>query len=356
MTFRFRVRKMPRMISFLPLIIVIAICFGCTQAPTPPIKISSCSFPSKAQVLNQSYYPYSINANSYTPPTNNDIQQNYMLRQEILDDLSQAFSNAPAGVQDDLCALTGVYIDTSSCLNGDVNNCQIVNNNPFPISWGFRNPNQKDLGDTYLAIPGSLWAGSTNSHAVGLKSYEGSVLNYFVQNAGNSCWGNTCSGPTYPVPTISGANPDASWATVLAALSHELGHVKLMVTIHPNATSGRNYKFDALQPCSIGPSRIPDFFSGWAYGNNPKKLVPKDLWRQFADQKSDDNGKSVDHSMPPYLNDFKNLYNDPNALLYTMYTGSNQPWANFWGHGLLTKILSRRTYCTPYLQMLKTCT
>ena len=150
---------MPRVISFLSLITVIAISFACTQAPTPPIKTFTCNFSSKVQVLDQSYYPYSTNQNSYAPPTNSDIQQNYTLRQEILDDLSQAFSNAPGGVQDDLCALTGVYIDTSSCSNGDVNNCQIVNNNPVPISWGFRNPNQQGRGDTYIGIPGSLWAG-----------------------------------------------------------------------------------------------------------------------------------------------------------------------------------------------------
>jgi hypothetical protein len=182
----------------------------------------------------------------------------------------------------------------------------------------------------YIAIPGSLWSGGNSTHAMPLATYEQTVLSYFVQHAGNSSWG-----PTYPLPTISSTPPDNYWAAVLAALSHELGHVKLHYTIHPNATWGRNYKFDALQSCSTGTSSI-DFFSGWFYGNNQKKLFPKDTWRQFADRQSDDNGAVVDHSMAPYLAppnkpNFADPLNDPNQLLYTLYTGSNQPWASFWG-------------------------
>jgi len=168
---------------------------------------------------------------------------------------------------------------------------------------------------------------SLTTNAMVLSAYEGVVLSYFARNAGNSSWGTSGT----PFPTISSANPDTSWAAVLAALAHELGHVKFAFTIHPNNTHGKNYDFGALQPCSTGTSSIPDFFSGWSYGNNPKKLVPKDTWRLFSDKKSDDNGKIVDHSMAPSLKDFTNSSNDPNQLLYTMYTGSTQPWASFWG-------------------------
>lgn len=323
-----------RSIAFLSMIIVIGVGFACTQLQPRSHQALTCTFTSTVKVLAQSYSPLNT---PYTPPTSN-IQQNYSIRQQILDDISQAFSNAPSQVQDDLCALSGVFIDLSSCLNGDVNNCQNVTA-AFPVSWGYRSSQNIDRGNTYVAIPGSLWIGGSNANAMVLSAYEQIVLNNFVQNSGNSCWVNSsnsrskniCPGTTYPTPTISRANPDASWATVLAALAHELGHVKFNVTIHPNATYGRNYKFGALQPCSIGTGNIPDFFSGWSYGNNPKKLIPKDLWRQFSNKQSDDNGQPVDHSIPPYLTDFANSSNDPNQLLYTMYTGSNQPWASFWG-------------------------
>jgi len=120
-------------IFLLPMIIVIAVCFSCTQQlPSPPvIKALTCNL--QIQVLNQYYSPLNV---SYSPPTDpNNLQQNYQLRQQILDDLSSAISNAPPRVQNDLCALSGVFIDSSSCLNGDVNNCQNVTH-AFPVFLG----------------------------------------------------------------------------------------------------------------------------------------------------------------------------------------------------------------------------
>jgi len=315
---------MRRSILLLSAIIVVGFSLACTQLVSPTSGPSCTALPT-IQVLKPGYYPYPT-TNSYSPPTANI--QTYTLRKEISDDLSTAFSNAPPKVKIDLCALTGVFVDTNSCLNGDVNNCQNVTN-AFPVSWGYRSSDPHDRGNMYIAIPGSLWSGGGNTRAMPLATYETTVLKYFAQHAGNSSWGTT-----YPLPTSS-ANPDTPWAAVLAALSHELGHVKLHYTIHPNATWGRNYKFDALQSCSTGTGSI-DFFSGWSYGNNQKKLVPKDTWRQFADRQSDDNGAVVDHSMAPYLAppnkpNFPDPVNDPNQLLYTLYTGSNQPWASFWG-------------------------
>jgi len=308
---------MRRSILLLPAIIVAGLCSACTQSPSPTSGLSCTSLPT-IQVLEPGYSPLKRPYSAPNDPVN--IQQNYQLRPEISDDLSTAFSNAPQRVKDDLCGLTGVFIDSSSCPGGNVNNCQT---SAFPISWGYRSSENTDRGNMYIAIPGSLWARGDNSHAILLSSYEQTVLNYFVQHAGNSSWRTT--------PTISRANPDTSWAGVLAALSHELGHVKFNFTIHPNATHGRDYNFATLQPCSTGTSSIPDFFSGWSYGNNPKRLVPKDTWRLFSDQTSDDNGLKVDHGMAPTLKDFTISTNDPNQLLYILYTESNQPWASFWG-------------------------
>jgi hypothetical protein len=322
---------MARINFLLPIAIALAVCFGCTPSPVqmgmsqaPPGKILTCNFLSKIQVLQPGYSPVS---NPYSPPTDpGNIRQNYQLRQKISDDLSAAFTNAPAGVQNDLCALTAVFIDTHSCVNGDLNNCQNLTG-AFPVSWGYRSPNQNDRGAMYIAVPGILWAGGGDTNATVFSAYEGTVLSYFAQNAGNPSRGTSWA----PLPTISGADPDLSWPTVLAALAHELGHVKFNVTIHPNATYGNNYTFAALQPCNIGGGHtIPDFFSGWSY-NNPTKLVPKDRWRAFAHQESDDNGRKLDHSMPPYLADFLNPSNNPNQLLYALYTGDTQGWAGLWG-------------------------
>src|SRR5262249_1096974 len=151
-----------------------------------------------------------------------------------------------------------------------------------PVSWGYRD---QSSSKTYIAIPGTLWAGGGNTHAQTLSAYEGSVLSQFVLKTG--AWGST-----YPLPGISSANPDASWATVLASLTHELGHVKFAYIIHPDdlnghKTNGRNYKLDALTSCKLGDGTNLDFFGGWDYKDNAgvgnkKKLVPKDMWRPFG--------------------------------------------------------------------------
>jgi hypothetical protein len=311
------------------LAIIVTAFFGCAQPPNPSVvNALTCNVP--IQVLNLNYFPYPY-LSSYSPPTSN--VQNYNLRPQILQDISDAISNAPQSVQKDLCALSGIFIDPNSCSNGDVNSCpSAATITPFPYSWGYRSSNNTDQGKMYIAIPGSLWVGGQGAQK--LSDYESRILSFFARQTGNPNWGS--------YPTAS-TDLDYTWASVLAAVTHELGHVKFNFAIHPynlaslQKTYGKNYDFTAyLQPCSIvppgtlPPNSIPDFFSGWSY-NNVKKLVPKDTWRQFADQKNDDSDFPVDHSVSPFLYQFRNwLVYNPNDLLYTMYTASNQPWASFW--------------------------
>src|SRR5262249_3553937 len=121
---------MRRSIFLLPVIIAAGFYSACTESPSPQLRLSCPALPA-IQVLHPSYSPLK---NPYSPPTDSsNIQQNYQLRSEISNDLSQAFSNAPQKVKDDLCGLTGIFIDSKSCFNGDVNNCQNVNN-AFPVS------------------------------------------------------------------------------------------------------------------------------------------------------------------------------------------------------------------------------
>lgn len=190
-------------------------------------------------------------------------------------------------------------------------------------------PSRPSNFNMYIAIPGSLWSGGSvgsPANAESLVQYEDAALQAVVAKVNNSVWS------TAP-PRITSSNPnDATWPAVLAAIAHELGHVKFFYTIHPNNSHGENYSFTALQPCLStvpGTSNVPDFFSGWSY-NNPKKLVPKDRWRLLLDQKSDDNGSLVDHSAPPLLSQFP-LSANPDQLLTDLLTSVNQPWPSFWG-------------------------
>lgn len=325
---------MKRYAFWLPLIAAASLCFACSQALGPSMVAQGsastprlCDIGSSIQVLQPGYDP---NANPYRAPTDSqNVQQNYQLRAEIVQDLRSAYSAAPADVQGDLCALTGIFIDTTACTNGDVNNCQ-NSLGQTPISWGFRSHQGNDQGKTYIAISGALWPVGSPNHATVISLYEKTILQALVAPpyTNNGVWSNAGA----VLPSISSARPDKPEETVLAALAHELGHVKLATIIHPGNGNGSNYSFSALQPCG---AYISDFFLGWTYSKK-QDLFPHNMWRQFGHSESDNGGKITEHSNSPYIHDFNNADPSPpanqnaNQLLHDLYSGSAQPWASFW--------------------------
>jgi len=316
---------MTRSILLLAVGLLAAALFACVQvqAPPPPpqTQLAACPFSaSSVRVLAPGYDPSS---GTYSPPGQN-LQAGATLSPQMVNDINQAFSNAPQAVQNDICALSGIFIDTSSCQGGTINPCTPVNNS-VPKSWGIRSSNNVDLGSMYVGIPASLWQ-TANTNAILFSQYEKTVIQYYALNARNSNWVNG----TYPLPTVSRVNPDTSWPTVLAALAHELGHVKFNYTIHkPNKYNG-NYYFDYLEKCN---NNTLNFFNWWSYSRNYRKLIPKNYWRKFGSQDDLNGDALVDHSIYPFLSDFKDLahYPDPNVLLYALYSGEGEPWASFWG-------------------------
>jgi hypothetical protein len=313
-----------------PVVMIAAVCFACVQSPTTPASQPQalsihgrppvCSFDaSKVRILQQNYDP-NFNHPHYLSPGSPGTIQVSNISNQMRDDINNAFVNAPPSVQREMCVLTGfnVFIDSDTCSNGVVVPCQPISAvNP---AWGLRDPSN---GKMYIAIPGSLWSGGSAgspANAESLVQYEDAALQAVVAKVNNSVWSAS-------PPRITSSKPIDTWPAVLAALAHELGHVKFFYTIH-----GKNQSFTALQPCLStvpGTSDVPDFFSGWSY-NNPKKLVPKDSWRLLLDKKSDDNGSSVDHSATPLLSQFPASAN-PDQLLTNLLTSVNQPWPSFWG-------------------------
>jgi hypothetical protein len=309
-----------------------AVLFACVQTPSPPPARTSvaanCTFnASSVGVLAPRYFP-DPDSNTYSSPGQN-LQAGSFLSPQMLNDINAAFTNAPLPVQNDICALSGIFIDTSSCQGGTINPCTPVDNK-IPVSWGYRsyNKNKPDAGSMYIAIPATLWP-AANAAAIPLSQYEQSVVQFFAQNAGNANWS---SGGAYPLPTISNvsySNSDTSWPTVLAALAHELGHVKFNYTIHKKNNYGKDYDFSALNSCNI--SGVTDFFNWWTYNGNGKKLIPKGYWRHLGRQDNVNSNARIDHSLSPYLSDFQDLTQNPNSLLYALYAGQVEPWASFWG-------------------------
>jgi hypothetical protein len=307
-----------------------AVCVACAQYPTPPtmvptppppsagggppVVVQSCSadeFVSRVKVLKADYNP---TANPYAPPTG-DISPGT----NIQDDLRDAFSNAPQKIRDHLCALTRVFINSTGCPNNDVNNCSPFDaSKAFGYSWGFRSRDQRpggDKGSTYIAISAGLWP--SNSRAWPLSSYENLVLQSYAG------WSNG--------PSISTADPDETWMTVLAALAHELGHVRWAITTIPTPGVYR-YDFSKLENCLVDGSSI-NFFWGWKYNNNRQLLQPYQRWRGFHDRKNDA-GPPVDHSMTPLLNELDGSNAFANRSLYNLYRRDplgDEPWASLFG-------------------------
>jgi len=181
----------------------------------------------------------------------------------------------------------------------------------------------------YVGIPASLWP-IANTNAISLDRYEQSVIQYLAQNAGNPNWGSS----TYPLPTVSPVtynNSGTSWPAVLAVLAHELGHVKFNYTVHPNNKHAQNYDFRDLTDCNIAGGNSIDFFMWWTYNGNAKKLMPRNFWRQFGRQDNVNSTRRIDHSISPLLSDFEDVTQNPNALLYTLYSNAAEPWPSFWG-------------------------
>jgi hypothetical protein len=317
--------------------ILAAALFACAApsgSPPAPRIAANCTFNASSVGVLASGYTPDPDSNTYSIPGRN-LQAGISLSTQMLNDINAAFTNAPLAVQNDICALSGIFIDTSSCQGGTINPCTPINNN-VPVSWGYRSYNRADLGSMYIAIPASLWP-SANYMAMPLTQYEQNAAQYFALNAGNPYWGSKTT-PTYALPTISSMsynNPGTSWPTVLAALAHELGHVKLNYTIHKQNHYGEDYDFSSLHNCNTGSTTI-DFFTWWTYSGSDKKLFPKGskgYWRQFGYQDNQNSNKRIDHSLPPYLSDFSDLahYPNPNPLLYALYANDAEPWASFWG-------------------------
>src|SRR5216684_4574545 len=331
--------------------IVAALAFACAPAPPPPApaslpppppRVAACDFVSKVQVLQPNYDPLS---RPYSAPENH-VQQGYVLRPEIQNDLSDAFSNAPPIVQNSLCGLTGVFINPTGCPSGDVNNCNPFTGHLFSgnSSWGFRGMGL-GKGSTYIAISGGLWYLGAHSNAESFPLYENAILQTFAPWSGG--------------PVITSATPsNYPWMTVLAALAHELGHVRRAQVAIPKGF-GNKYDFGVLTNCSIGGGNTTDFYIGWNYGSDYKNLRPKNRWRNFQNN-SNANNTITDHLNAPFLDNL-----NINQGIYDLYQ-PGQPWASLFGgqspdedfvetyvlYALLGNKLDNSNYTGIYLQSL----
>src|ERR1700693_4079869 len=161
---------------------LVAICLGCGSAKATQICDGSTaqSFLMAVYVLPPGYDPQE-NGNKYDPPTNYAIQFQPANNSAITSDLTAAFNYAPDFFKNNLCNLSGIYITTGDCSNGNAYNCSAPDaitdgSEVFDDAWGFRSRSHKDLGNKYIAISAALWpqAGSARP----LSEYETVLTGY----------------------------------------------------------------------------------------------------------------------------------------------------------------------------------
>ena len=266
--------------------------------PAPAAVNATCAdgslFLSHVQMLDPNFLPNGSGAPVGEPFNGSPAMSN---------DLANAFIHAPPGFQQRLCGLSGIYI----CPSSPSAKCNLPSSDAnFAGAWGYRSRAPVDSGKTYIAISAKLWSGAGS--AIALHDYETKLLQSF-KGAGAS--------------SVYSATPDDSWMTVLAALAHEVGHVRFVQTVKANGS----YNFTPLLNCPTG-----DFFADWNYqhaSTTHPHMQPLNGWRAFADR-ANQAGQSIDHSAAPYLSQLDSGPPGSYPYLYDLYQ-SNQPWASLFG-------------------------
>lgn len=186
--------------------------------------------------------------------------------------LTTAFNAAPQFFQNHLCGLTAVFVTMDFC--GDPSTCR------ESYSWGYRE-NAAQVGATgpfnrYIAV------------SQGLLSSTLTFGNYYSNFVLNPLLGPHRAGAYY-----SSADVETGTETVLAALAHELGHVRWYDVLKADHT---NYNFPNLDNYCY--HQKPFFEKSWSYNNQVVNLEPPP-WVSFGDET-----QSAEHQAHPYLSEW----------------------------------------------------
>jgi hypothetical protein len=222
-----------------------------------------------------------------TPPSGAVVGSRYST------DLAQAFTIAPPAFQTQLCGLDGVFIDPTACTYPA--GC-------FGTSWGLA---QRRFGSgRYIAVSAALW-----NDRPSYSRFETNLINTLL-----------------PLSPVSYINPipasDTFAMTVLAALAHEMGHVRFNDIFAPGPGLGN---FDPTQLCG------GNTFISWNGG--AAHIRPPPSWRHLLTQ----NERHL-HPVPdvhkagagPQIWQIDNALNSGTAgdLLDQLYA-PDAPWASF---------------------------
>jgi hypothetical protein len=219
--------------------------------------------------------------------------------------LINAFQLSSPVFQDRLCALNTIFINGTACT--DLGNCMLS-------SWGYRAARDRS---THIAISAGLWSQTcpdgTESNPYPYHCFESDLLAGLLTGLG---WNPSGGAP--PPPRYTGANPEADTfdMTILAALAHEVGHVRWYEAINPS-NPGRDYN--------------PNLFCGGAFFVNswqtPIRKIPPP-WRGFGEW-----DKRFSHFKPPLITTIATDISSQNwpaaARDLDQLYHARQPWTSF---------------------------
>ena len=221
-----------------------------TSAPTVSAAAAACTtenlIKNKVRFLQTPFDPR-INA---SPKPNNSLS----VDGNFLGDLQAAFDIAPQVFKDKLCGLTYIFIDPSGCANPK--NCTLSDGQLVMNSWGLRGWQGGDKGE-YIATSAGLWR--NGAHAPIFSDYETARLRFLLGTLSSKA-------ANWPHPPEYVSDPNTPALTVLAALSHEFGHV---------------YWYDIFVPKRGG---VIDPLSTFCKNKNKfNKFYPPGSWRKTMD-------------------------------------------------------------------------
>jgi hypothetical protein len=212
-------------------------------------------------------------------------------------DLAAAFAAASPAFQQQLCALDRVYVNAATCTS--TTEC-------FGSSWGWRQSSNMLGQGRIVALSSGLWAYKTNQPPFPgqgpYSSYESDLMQSVMPLAGAH---------------YANANVDTFAMTLLAALAHEVGHIRWYDLVAANGTDPASFCggtfFQNAWNGRIRPPRwrtlltAPERLRLW--GNGPN-------WPNM-------------HKRPPHVRDIDNLDNSPRrAQLIRDLFAAGQPWAS----------------------------
>jgi hypothetical protein len=291
--------------------VIMAVCFGCGPAPQPapsgspgggPSGVSATcpdntTFLSHVQFVPNGYDP-SPHVSDPPPP---GIGVPIGNGSPYAPDLQAAFLLAPPAFQARLCGLTAIYVNGPTTCSS-LSSCS-------GASWGYRPANAP--AQAFVAISAGLWSQT----CPGGTPYSFSC---FESDVFDGVFGMDPSNSQAPRHGHANLQADNFEMTILAALAHEVGHVRWYQVMNP--TSSRN-GYDPNSFCAAS-------FFGYSWVT-PVKTPPQ--WRPFAQRGSSDLHLGSDPQIST-IDAYVRAGNMAAAapLLYQLYENGD-PWSGYFG-------------------------